>query len=92
MPSAAPTAALNIRMAPSTRFCLSIETKQASTASVQPSNESASSRPMEKRAFTRIMSMMTSLWPMRATRIRIHASGSSRGCFTLRNMAHALTV
>jgi hypothetical protein len=79
-------------MAPSTRFCLSIEIKQASTASVQPSNDIASSRPIEKRACTRIIFMMTSLWPMMAIRIRIHAIGSSRGCFTLRNMAHALKV
>ena len=37
-------------------------------------------------------SMMTSLWPMMATRIRIQAIGSSRGCFTLRNMAQALSA
>jgi hypothetical protein len=79
-------------MAPRTRLWLSIEIKQASAARVQPSNDIASSRPIEKRAFTRIMCMMASLWPMMATRISAQAMGSKRGFFTLRNMAHALAA
>jgi hypothetical protein len=36
------------------------------------------------------MRMMASLWPTMASTIRAHASGSSRGLFTLRSMTQAL--
>ena len=89
---AAPIPALTMRMAPNTRFCLSIDTTQASNASAQPSNDMASNRPMEKRPLMRIICMMTSLWPTSAITMRTHATGSNLGFFTLRNITHALAA
>jgi len=59
--AAAPSAALASRMAPSTRFCLSMQMRQASTARVQASSEMAAKRPMEKGPLMRIMCTMASL-------------------------------
>ena len=75
--AAAPTAAAASKMAPRTRFCWSMEIKQASTASVQASSDIASSRPMEKGPLMRMMLhdgvAVRRRW---RRRIRAHAMGS----------------
>jgi hypothetical protein len=79
-------------MAPKTRFCRSMQMKQASTAKVQANRDSASSNPIDTGPSMRIIRTMASVWAKIEASTRAHAMGLKRALLALLSITHALAA